>query len=64
MSDFTTDDAAERAVNIWKNSQGHNAVIVGEGDWNTISVMGVSINGGYADIWFADESNDPAGFHK
>lgn len=64
MSDFTTDDAAERAVNIWKNSSGHNKVIVGEDDWNTISVMGVSINGGYADIWFADESNDPAGFHK
>ena len=64
MSDFTTDDAAARALNIWKNSQGHNAVIVGEDDWNTISVMGVSINGGYADIWFADESNDPAGFHK
>ena len=64
MSDFTTDDAASRALNIWKNSQGHNKVIVGEDDWNTISVMGVSINGGYADIWFADESNDPAGFHK
>lgn len=64
MSDFTTDDAASRALNIWKNSQGHNAVIVGEDDWNTISVMGISINGGYADIWFADESNDPAGFHK
>ena len=64
MSDFTTDDAAARALNIWKNSQGHNAVIVGEENWNTISVMGVSINGGYADIWFADESNDPAGFFK
>ena len=64
MSDFTTDDAAERALNIWKNSQGHNKVIVGEDDWNTISVMGISINGGYADIWFADETNDPAGFFK
>lgn len=64
MSDFTTDDAASRALNIWKNSQGHNAVIVGEENWNTISVMGVSINGGYADIWFADETNDPAGFFK
>jgi len=24
--------------------------------------VGVSINGRYADIWFADETNDPAGF--
>lgn len=62
MSDFTTDDAATRALNIWKNSPGHNKVIIGEEGWNTISVMGVSINGRYADIWFADETNDPAGF--
>ena len=62
MSDFTREDAASRALNIWKRSSGHNAVITGLKHWNTISVMGVSINGGYADIWFADETTDPAGF--
>lgn len=62
MSDFTREDAASRALNIWKRSTGHNAVITGLKHWNTISVMGVSINGGYADIWFADETTDPAGF--
>ena len=63
-SDFTREDGASRALNIWKRSSGHNAVITGLKHWNTISVMGVSINGNYADIWFADETNDPAGFHK
>ena len=62
MSDFTREDAAARALHIWKRSTGHNAVITGLKHWNTISVMGVSINGGYADIWFADETTDPAGF--
>lgn len=62
MSDFTREDAASRALNIWKRSTGHNSVITGLKHWNTISVMGVSINGNYADIWFADETTDPAGF--
>lgn len=61
---FEADESAEFALKIWKESEGHNAVLTGQGNWNSLSVMGVSINGGYADIWFADETNDPAGFFK
>lgn len=52
------------SLNGWKRSPGHNDVIVGNNGWDTLSVMGVSIHGNFADIWFADETNDPAGFHS
>ena len=61
---FEADESAEFALKIWKESEGHNAVLTGQGNWNSLSVMGVSINGDHADIWFADETNDPAGFFK
>ena len=52
------------SLNGWKKSPGHNDVIVGNNGWDALSVMGVSIHGNFADIWFADETNDPAGFHS
>lgn len=61
---FEADESAEFALKMWKESEGHNAVLTGQGNWNSLSVMGVSINGDHADIWFADETNDPAGFFK
>ncbi|MDU1831760.1 MAG: cell wall-binding repeat-containing protein [Finegoldia magna] len=61
---FEADESAEFALKMWKESEGHNAVLTGKGNWNSLSVMGVSINGDHADIWFADETNDPAGFFK
>lgn len=64
MGYFEADESAGFALKMWKESEGHNAVLTGQGNWNSLSVMGVSINGRYADIWFADESNDPAGFFK
>lgn len=61
---FKADESAEFALKMWKESEGHNAVLTGQGNWNSLSVMGVSINGAHADIWFADETNDPAGFFE
>lgn len=61
---FEADESAEFALKMWKESEGHNAVLTGQGNWNSLSVMGVSINGDHADIWFADETNDPAGFFE
>lgn len=52
------------ALEAWQTSPGHNAVMVGEGQWSNLSVMGVSIHNNFADIWFARETNDPAGFHS
>lgn len=64
MGYFEADESAEFALKMWKKSEGHNAVLTGQGNWNSLSVMGVSINGDHADIWFADETNDPAGFFE
>lgn len=52
------------ALEAWQTSPGHNAVMIGEGNWSNLSVMGVSIHNNFADIWFARETNDPAGFHS
>ena len=52
------------AVEGWKKSPGHNVVMIGDEGWDTLSVMGVSIHGNFATVWFADETNDPAGFHS
>ncbi|MEQ6357492.1 S-layer homology domain-containing protein [Lysinibacillus sp. M3] len=44
-----------RALDLWKNSTGHNNVIIGAGSWSTLTVMGVGINGDYAHVWFGKE---------
>lgn len=53
---------ASRALEIWQASPGHNAVIVGEGSWADLNVMGIGIHGCYACVWFG-KVEDPAGYY-
>lgn len=46
-------------LNAWKNSPGHNAVIIEQG-WDRPLAMGVGMNGLYAHLWFGYVA-DPAG---
>lgn len=49
------------ALNTWKNSPGHNNVIINAGSWTTQwKAIGVGIRGNYAVVWFGHE-DDPAG---
>ena len=52
----------EYALSLWKNSSGHNAVMTTSGSWAMLKTMGVSIDGGYAHIWFGSDA-DPAGYY-
>ena len=51
----------ERALNLWKNSQGHNSImttqITGDADWSDLKTMGVSIDGHYAHVWFGSDAD-------
>ena len=48
------------ALNGWKNSSGHNDVILNQGIWTTPwGAMGVGIDGSYAHVWFGHQA-DPA----
>ncbi len=51
-----------QAVDMWKNSPGHNDVILEQGGFAgvTFQTMGVGINNNYAFVWFSD-SSDPQG---
>ncbi len=53
---------AEGAFTGWKNSSGHNAVILELGDWSgqEFPAMGVGIYENYAVLWFGD-AVDPRG---
>ena len=46
----------------WKNSQGHNDVIINKSIWKNVSwnAMGVGVYGEYANVWFGKE-DDSAG---
>jgi uncharacterized coiled-coil protein SlyX len=48
---------AEDALNGWKNSSGHNAVIINQGVWtNKIwKAIGIGITDGYAAVWFGED---------
>lgn len=46
------------ALEMWKNSTGHNNVIIGAESWATLTVMGVGINGNYAHVWFGKEPDN------
>lgn len=50
-----------RALESWKGSSGHNAVMINEGKWADADwqAVGVGINGEYATVWFGKEP-DPA----
>lgn len=52
---------AEDALTIWQRSSPHNAVILNQGPWRTMTwqALGVGIYQGYAVIWFGEEV-DPA----
>jgi len=43
------------ALDMWKNSTGHNDVIISAGSWSTLTVMGVGINRNYSHVWFGKE---------
>ena len=51
------------ALKGWKQSKGHNDVIVGNGYWNDLTVMGVAVDGNYAHVWFGIDE-DPNGYFQ
>ena len=59
--------APNMALNLWKNSPGHNKLIVRENILYNVfhadQIMGVSIHDGFANVWFGNDPTDPAGFH-
>lgn len=48
------------ALNGWKNSPGHNDVILNQGIWSspTWRAMGVGIRGSYYFLWFSDTTDN------
>ena len=52
----------EYALDLWKNSSGHNAVMTTQGNWSDLKTMGVAIDGKYAHVWFGSTA-DPAGYY-
>ena len=52
----------EDALDLWKNSSGHNAVMTTQGNWSDLKTMGVAIDGKYAHVWFGSAA-DPAGYY-
>ena len=56
----------ERALNLWKNSPGHNSIMTTQRtdyvDWSDLKTMGVSIDGHYAHVWFGSDV-DPDGYY-
>lgn len=51
---------ADNALEGWKKSSGHNAVIVNEGIWSDSNwkAIGIGISKGYAVVWFGKEYDD------
>lgn len=52
----------ETALDLWKDSPGHNQVMDTQGMWSDLKTMGVSIDGGYAHVWFGSDA-DPDGYY-
>ncbi|ADH98370.1 CAP and S-layer homology domain-containing protein [Salisediminibacterium selenitireducens] len=52
---------AERALSLWQSSPAHDNVIIGDGYWSNLTVMGISVKGNYSHVWFGTE-DDPAGY--
>lgn len=59
IAHWSSDEAtALSALEGWKSSSGHHALIINEGMWNrTWGAVGVGINGNYAVIWFGHETD-------
>lgn len=53
----------EVALDSWKGSPGHNAVMTTQGMWSDLKTMGVGIDGKYAHVWFGQDA-DPAGYYE
>lgn len=59
---YSSDDAdAAEALEGWKGSPGHHALIINSGTWNKITWkgLGIGIYGNYAVVWFG-ELEDPS----
>lgn len=58
----TPDMTAETALNQWKNSSLHNAVILNQGEWTDKewNALGIGLYEGYGTLWFGEEI-DPTG---
>jgi len=54
---------AERALDAWKNSPPHNAIILNGNDWNirTWRAIGVGIYRTFSAVWFGEEPDDKDG---
>ena len=52
----------ETALDLWKDSPGHNQVMSKQGMWSDLKTMGVSIDGHYAHVWFGSDA-DPDGYY-
>jgi hypothetical protein len=50
----SADATPSKAMDAWKNSSGHNAVLIGEGYWSNLTQIGIAVKGSYAFIWFAE----------
>ena len=49
---------AENALDSWKSSKDHNAVILNKGKWKKQwNAIGIGIYGSYAVIWFGNETD-------
>ena len=57
ISAWSSDDiSASKALDLWKSSPGHHAVIINSGIWNSSwQAIGIGIYGGYALVWFGNE---------
>lgn len=51
------------ALTLWKGSSSHKALLLSDGIWDTLTCMGVAVQGEYAHIWFGIEA-DPAGYYN
>ena len=49
----------QTALDLWKNSPGHNAVILNQGTWANLTwgALGAGIYEGYAVLWFGEEAD-------
>lgn len=55
------DITAEQALSLWKESSGHNNVILNKETWKNIewNAMGAAMYKGYAVVWFGKEVETP-----
>ena len=55
------------ALDLWKNSPGHNHEIIENNifynAFHAERIIGISIHDGFANVWFGSDPTDPAGFH-